>query len=134
MNQLIVYLICVITFILIDAPYLYLNANLYKTKTNKISGKDYTKRYYSAVIVYLALALGIIVLALPRMNINANTTLQSRINNSIIYGGVFGLASYATFDFTMHFMFDAWDLNVSIMDSLWGGVLCSIVTFIISYL
>lgn len=134
MNQFIVYLICIITFMLVDAPYLYLNANLYKKKTTKISGKDYTKRYYSAVIVYLALALGITILALPRLNINANTTLQSRINNSILYGGVFGLSTYATFDFTMHFMFDGWDLGVSIMDSLWGGILCSIVTFIISYL
>ena len=134
MNQILVYLICIVTFMLIDAPYLYINADLYKKITNSISGKDYTKRYYSAVLVYVALALGIIVLVLPRLNINANTTLQSRINNSILYGGIFGLASYATFDFTMHFMFDKWNLSVSIMDSLWGGILCSIVTFIISYL
>ena len=82
----------------------------------------------------MALALGIVVLALPRMNINANTSIKNRIINAILYGGIFGLASYATFDFTMHFMFDGWDLSVSIMDSLWGGILCSIVTFIISYL
>ena len=134
MNQILVYLICIVTFMLIDEPYLYINADLYKKITNSISGKDYTKRYYSAVLVYVALALGIIVLVLPRLNINANTTLQSRINNSILYGGIFGLASYATFDFTMHFMFDKWNLSVSIMDSLWGGILCALVTFIISYL
>ena len=134
MNPILVYIICFIAFISVDAPYLYLNANLYKNKTKAISGKDYTKRYYSAVLVYLALALGIVFLSLPRMNINANTSLQTRISNSILYGGIFGLTSYATFDFTMHFMFDAWDLSVSIMDSLWGGILCSIVTFIISYL
>ena len=134
MNQILVYIICIIIFICIDAPYLYLNADLYKKKTNAISGKNYTKRYYSAVLVYMALALGIVVLALPRMNINANTSIKNRITNAILYGGIFGLASYATFDFTMHFMFDGWDLSVSIMDSLWGGILCSIVTFIISYL
>ena len=134
MNQILVYIICIIIFICIDAPYLYLNADLYKKKTNAISGKNYTKRYYSAVLVYMALALGIVVLALPRMNINANTSIKNRIINAILYGGIFGLASYATFDFTMHFMFDGWDLSVSIMDSLWGGILCSIVTFIISYL
>jgi uncharacterized membrane protein len=134
MNQILVYIICIIIFICIDAPYLYLNANLYKKKTHAISGKDYTKRYYSAVLVYMALALGIVVLSLPRMNINANTSIKNRIINAILYGGIFGLASYATFDFTMHFMFDGWDLSVSIMDSLWGGILCSIVTFIISYL
>ena len=96
--------------------------------------QDHFGPKYSAVVVYVALALGIIVLALPRMNINANTTLQSRINNSLLYGGIFGLTAYATFDFTMHFMFDKWNLSVSIMDSLWGGILCALVTFIISYL
>ena len=134
MNQIFVYLLCVIIFMIVDAPYLYLNFNLYKKRTLSISGKEYTKRYYSAVIVYLALALGITVLVLPRMDISSNISLQSRIKNALYYGGVFGVASYATFDFTMHFMFDGWDLGVSIMDSIWGGVLCSIVSFIISYL
>jgi len=119
---------------MIDAPYLYINADLYKNKTKSISGKSYTNRYYSAVIVYLALALGVIFLVLPRMNINSDTKLQNRIQNAVIYGGIFGLASYATFDFTMHFMFEGWTLDVSIMDSVWGGILCSIVAFIVSYL
>ena len=118
----------------VDAPYLYLNYNLYKKRTLAISGKDYTKRYYSAVVVYWALALGILVLVLPRMSISSNTSLTSRVKNALYYGGVFGLASYATFDFTMHFMFDGWSLGVSIMDSIWGAILCSIVSFIISYL
>lgn len=136
MNQLLLYLSCVVIFMIVDAPYLYTNAELYKKRTLAISGKSYTKRYYSAVIVYLALALGVIFLVLPRMdtNGNKNISLQSRIQNALLYGGVFGLASYATFDFTMHFMFEGWDLYVSILDSIWGAILCSIVALIISYL
>ena len=134
MNQILVYLICTITFMAVDAPYLYLNYNLYKKRTLSISGKEYTKRYYSAVIVYLALALGLLFLVLPRMNVDKNTSILDRATNAIIYGGIFGLASYATFDFTVHFMFEGWDIWVSIMDSVWGGILCSIVAFIISYL
>ena len=134
MHPILIYLICIITFMIADAPYLFLNYNLYKKKTNSISGKDYTKRYYSAVVVYLALALGIYVLVLPRIRSSNSASWKDRLQDSIMYGGAFGLASYATFDFTMHFMFEKWDLGVSIMDSLWGGVLCSIVTFIISYL
>ena len=134
MNQLLIYFITIITFIIVDAPYLYTNADLYKNRTLAISGKDYTKRYYSAVVVYLALALGIYVLVLPRIRSSSSVSWKDRLQDSIMYGGAFGLASYATFDFTMHFMFEKWDLGVSIMDSVWGGVLCSIVTFIISYL
>ena len=124
------YLVCVVMFMLVDAPYLYTNAKMYEKKTIAISGKSFTKRYYSAVIVYLALALGIVFLALPRMRKNS---LKNRATDAILYGGVFGLASYATFDFTMHFMFEDWDLGVSIMDSVWGGILCSIVAFVVSY-
>ena len=58
MNQLLIYFITIITFIIVDAPYLYTNADLYKNRTLAISGKDYTKRYYSAVVVYLALQSG----------------------------------------------------------------------------
>jgi uncharacterized membrane protein len=134
MHPVLIYLICIITFMIADAPYLFLNYNLYKKKTNSISGKGYTKRYYSAVLVYLALALGVTVLVLPLMNITSNMSIQNRIKNAVIYGGVFGLASYGTFDFTMHFMFEGWTLGVSIMDSIWGAILCSIVAFVISYL
>ena len=134
MNQLLIYFITIITFIIVDAPYLYTNADLYKNRTLAISGKGYTNRYYSAVVVYLALALGIYVLVLPRIRSSSSVSWKDRLQDSIMYGGAFGLASYATFDFTMHFMFEKWDLGVSIMDSVWGGVLCSIVAFIISYL
>jgi len=124
------YITCIVLFMLVDAPYLYLNSKMYEKKTIAISGKTYTKRYYSALIVYLALALGIVFLALPRIRKNS---LKNRATDAILYGGVFGLASYATFDFTMHFMFEDWDLGVSIMDSVWGGILCSIVAFVSSY-
>ena len=126
------YLASIVLFMLVDAPYLYLNSKMYEKKTIAISGKTFTKRYYSAVIVYLALALGIVFLALPRMR--KDSSIKNRVQDAILYGGIFGLTSYATFDFTMHFMFENWDLGVSIMDSVWGGVLCSIVAFVVSYI
>ncbi len=126
------YLLCVIILGLIDFPYLYVNRNLYIQKTKAISGRELTSRYYSAGIVYLALALGIVVLVLPRVRINEG--INAIIQDSILYGGVFGIATYATFDFTAHFMFKDWDLMVSIMDTLWGAVLCSITTICIALL
>ena len=126
------YFTIILAFIIIDAPYLYLNNQLYRNKVKAISGEPkFTTRYYSALIAYLALALGILVLVLPRIRTDKTSNM---LMDSIIYGGIFGLVSYATFDFTMHFMFAGWDLGVSIMDTLWGGVLCTLVAFIISYL
>jgi uncharacterized membrane protein len=117
---------------MVDAPYLYLNLNLFKKKTMAISGKPYpNNRLYSALLVYIAIALGIVVFVLPK--IDTSKTLSIRMRDSLMYGGLFGLVSYSIFDFTNHFMFEGWDIYVAMMDAIWGGVLCSIVSFIISY-
>ena len=126
------FLLTMILSIMVDLPYLYLNNNLFKKKTLAISGKPYpNNRMYSAVLVYIAIALGLIVFVLPK--IDTSKTLSIRIKDSFLYGGLFGLVSYSIFDFTNHFMFEGWDIYVSVMDAIWGGLLCAIVSFIISY-
>jgi uncharacterized membrane protein len=120
----------IILLSVVDAPYLYLNSGLYRNKVKQIScGKTLTNRYYSALMVYIALAIGIVFLVLPRITADDN---MGKLRESIIYGGIFGFATYATFDFTMHFMFEGWDIMVSVMDTLWGCVLCSSVSFILA--
>ena len=121
----------ILTFI-VDIPYLYVNYNFFKKNTMDISGKPYpNNRMYSAVLVYIAIALGLIVFVVPK--IDTSKTLSIRIEDSFIYGGLFGLVSYSIFDFTNHVMFEGWDIYVSVMDAIWGGLLCAIVSFIISY-
>ncbi len=121
----------ILTFI-VDIPYLYVNYNFFKKKTMEISGKPYpNNRMYSVVLVYIAIALGLIVFVVPK--IDTSKTLSIRIEDSLLYGGLFGVVSYSIFDFTNHFMFEGWDIYVSIMDAIWGGLLCAIVSFIISY-
>ena len=120
-----------ILYILLDAPYLYLTANLYSSIVKNISGKSLTKRYYSGAIVYIALAIGVITLVIPNVRTNS---LMNIVKDSIMYGGIFGLVAYATFDFTNHFMFEGWPLSVSIMDTVWGTVLSTLVTIIYCYL
>jgi len=130
-TQLIKVFLCIILLIIVDAPYLYLNLELFNKIIKEISGKGFPKnRIYSAIIVYIAISVGIIVFVLPNIDKSTNKT---RLRDSIIYGGVFGLVSYSIFDFTSHFMFEKWNIYVSLMDSLWGAILCSIVSFIISF-
>ena len=126
------FILCFLLVIAVDIPYLYLNADFYKKKTLQISGKSFPdNRLYSAVIVYIAIAIGIIIFVLPR--IDTSKSDMTRFHSALFYGGIFGTVSYAIFDFTNHFMFEKWDIYVSIMDSIWGGILCALVSFIISY-
>ena len=125
-------ILCIVLVFVIDIPYLYLNADFFKKKTLQISGKGYPdNRLYSALLVYIAIGVGIIVFVLP--NIETKKTDIERLRSSLVYGGLFGIVSYSIFDFTNHFMFEKWDIFVSLMDAIWGGILCAMVSFIISY-
>jgi uncharacterized membrane protein len=125
------FIICVVLFAICDSPYLYLNKSLFQEKIREISGRGMTTRYYSGLIVYLALSIGLTIFVLPLIRKDNNENI---IYDSILYGGLFGLSVYATFDFTIHIMFSDWNLQVAIMDTLWGGILCSLVSIIISFI
>lgn len=115
---------------LLDAPYLYLNKDLYLAATKAISGgRGYTSRYYSAVLVYIGLAIGIAVLAVPNIRTSSWNFL---VLDSLKWGGILGLAAYATFDFTAHFMFNDWTLQFAIQDTIWGTILCSLAAGIVA--
>ena len=45
---------------------------------------------------------------------------------------VLGATSYAIYDFTNYALFDNYPLNVGLMDTLWGGVLYSLVFLVFS--
>jgi uncharacterized membrane protein len=115
----------------IDGPYLYLNKDLYAARTKAISGRGYTNRYYSVLLVYICLALGIVFVSVPNIR---TTSIHTLILDSLRWGGLLGLASYGTIDFTMHFMFEGWDLGVAVMDTIWGTILCSLVAGIVAWL
>jgi len=115
---------------LLDAPYLYLNKDLYLSATKAISGgRGFSNRYYSAILVYIALAIGITVLAVPNIR---TSSWNSLVLDSLKWGGILGLAAYATFDFTAHFMFDDWTLRLAVQDTIWGTILCSLVAGLVA--
>jgi len=125
-------LLSIVLLPIIDAPYLYLNKDLYLAATKSISGgRGFTSRYYSAVLVYIALALGIAFLAVPNIS---TSSWQALALDALKWGGIFGIAAYATFDFTAHFMFDGWTFQIAVMDTIWGGILCSLVAGVVAWL
>jgi len=116
---------------LLDAPYLYLNKDKYQSVNKAISGRGFTTRYYSALLVYIALGIGVAILAIPNIRTSSWETL---VLDSLKWGGVVGLVSYATFDFTIHFMFQDWKLQLAIMDTIWGSILCALTSGIVALL
>jgi len=61
-----------------------------------------------------------------------STNWNTLLLDAMKWGGILGLVAYATFDFTMHFMFDDWTLQIAVQDTVWGGVLCSLAAGIVA--
>lgn len=53
--------------------------------------------------------------------------IYSKDGANITDAFVLGATSYAIFDFTNYVLFDKYPLDVGLMDTLWGGVLYSLV-------
>ncbi len=76
--------------------------------------------YYAAALVYAALLIGIFVFVLP--------SSHSKVD-ILIKGALFGLIVYGVYDFTNLAIIKNWPLQISIIDMMWGGCLCSATSF-----
>jgi uncharacterized membrane protein len=97
-------------FVVCDAPWLYATSGAAEKMIVKIQGgAPLAVRWTGVPVVYLA--LGYLVL-------QAASTAQAFM---------IGLCTYAVYDFTNYTTLANYDLKFAIADSLWGGVLFSIV-------
>lgn len=75
----------------------------------------------SALLVYLAIVLGIIFFVVPKANGNALAGLM--------WGAAFGAITYGIYDFTNYAVLATWPLKITIIDFFWGITLCAVTSF-----
>jgi uncharacterized membrane protein len=127
------FFISIIALIVID--YLWLGIIYYDSNRKIIESVQKTKlkgRLIGGIIVYIALALIIVFWIVPRIQIESKNN-SNLLLTSFIYGGILGGLTYAIFDFTNYTIFTNWDLKTSIVDTIWGTILMTIVSFITAY-
>ena len=102
-----------VLILLVDLPWLLAVQPYTSAMIRTIQkGTDAVFRWEAALVVYLALGY---LATLPK------STLEAFL---------LGLSVYAVYDFTNYATFAKYQLGFGILDSLWGGVLFSIVYFI----
>lgn len=74
--------------------------------------------WWAVVVVYLALIGGLYFFVL--------SARQIPLTALVFQGFIFGLVVYAVYDFTCLSLFKNWPICMSIVDTLWGAVLCSL--------
>jgi uncharacterized membrane protein len=117
-EKIIIQLVSVFLIILaIDFVWLGLIAkNFYFKELGTL--KKQNINWISAILVYVILALGIYVFVLSNFSLS--------FQQSIIFGALFGFVVYSVYDFTNFATLSKYSLKLTIVDILWGTILCGL--------
>ena len=83
----------------------------------RLSGDALAPIPWAAIVVYLAIPLGVVLFALPRVS------RENLLTSSFFWGFMYGVILYAVYDMTNYSLLKGWPLKVSLIDICWGGVL-----------
>jgi uncharacterized membrane protein len=132
LHTLKVYLLVLPLFFLID--YIWLGKIMvvfYKHELGPLArkaGEDLDPLIWAAFLVYIFIPLGIVLFALPHVS------QENWLLSAIGWGFAYGVILYVIYDMTNLSMLAGWSLKLSVVDILWGGVLCAISTSFAAFL
>jgi len=114
-------LISAIVFISIDFVYLYLMKDYFESQIKKVQGSAIKFNLFGAAICYIFLIFGINYFIIkPRKSINEAFLL--------------GLVIYGVYETTNYALLSNWSILTVLLDTLWGGILFALTTFIVNKL
>jgi uncharacterized membrane protein len=119
------FIIILLLLLVIDLPVITtINYDMYKNQFERINNSGFiinNEFYLSCIIAYLLLAFSLFYFVLQRNN-----------NNKLLDAFLLGFVIYGIYNSTNKATINKWGLNESIIDTLWGGVLFTIITFIMT--
>jgi uncharacterized membrane protein len=121
------FFIVLILLAVIDFPWIgIIYAKEYTKVIENVQKQKFVVRYLGGLIVYIAIALIIVGWVIPRLQQKSKVSFL----DCLLYGGLLGGLVYAVFDFTNYALFTDWTLKTSIIDTVWGLVLTTLVSFL----
>jgi uncharacterized membrane protein len=120
------FIISLIVIAVIDIPVIsQVMYPMWKKMIQGIQGKDMILNKKYGLVAYILLAISISIFSIPKIR---DTHL---LQDSFFYGGFLGIIIYGTFDFTNLAIFQNYLLKIGIIDTLWGGLLLSLSSYIV---
>ncbi len=112
-----------VTVIIIDLIWLgYVAKDFY---TNQLSAFSRSLNIHAAFLSYLLIVLGVYFFSFPKAGGNLQAGLK--------WGFMFGIILYGVYDLVNLATLKGWTLKMTIVDMLWGGVICSVATVLMIY-
>lgn len=110
-------IISAILFVAIDSIYLNLMKNYFNHQVIKVQGSSVRFNYIAAIITYIFLIYGLYYFILSK-------------NKSLTDAFILGVVIYGVYEFTNLTILKEWKLKSALIDTLWGGILFSLTTFL----
>jgi uncharacterized membrane protein len=112
-------LVSAIVFVFIDSIYLNLVSNYFSNQIKIIQGSPIKLNFLATLLCYIFLIFGI-----NYFIIKPNRSIQDAF--------LLGLVIYGVFETTNMALFAKWSWLTVIMDTLWGGILFALTTYIVN--
>lgn len=122
MKLIILFFVTIISVFIMDMIWLgFIAKNLYAENIGMLlrkSGEAMTPIWWAAVVVYVCITLGILFFVLPKAHGDYFLALA--------FGALFGVVTYGIYDFTNYSILTNWPWKITIIDFIWGIVLCGL--------
>nr|UZT28794.1 DUF2177 domain containing protein [Nucleocytoviricota sp.]UZT29070.1 DUF2177 domain containing protein [Nucleocytoviricota sp.] len=109
----------IIGIIMAILDYIYLNSisSFFKKAIYKIQKSPLVFKYVPAILCYFFLILSLFYFIISK-------------NGNLLDAFILGVCIYGVFELTNYATISKWPLKLVIIDTLWGGILFSLTTFI----
>jgi uncharacterized membrane protein len=112
-------LVSAIVFITIDFIYLNVIKNYFYKQVKSVQGSELKINFLGAALCYIFLIIGINYFII-------------KPNKSVTDAFLLGLIIYGVYETTNYALLKNWSIITVIMDTLWGGILFAITTYIVN--
>jgi len=122
MKLILLFLVTVMSVFVMDMIWLGIIAkNIYAQNIGLLlrkSGEAMAPVWWAAGVVYVCIAIGILFFVLPKA--------QGDYLLAITGGAMLGVVTYGIYDFTNYSILTGWTLKITLIDFVWGIVLCGL--------
>lgn len=106
-----------VVMLLLDTCYLYLNRTMFARLFRSIQGHDMQVKMMSVVLCYILLIFGLYYFIVSRQR-------------PVFDAFLFGLVIYGVYETTNYATFNKWTPWMLLLDTVWGGTLLALTTWI----
>uniref|UniRef100_A0A6C0CTK0 DUF2177 family protein n=1 Tax=viral metagenome TaxID=1070528 RepID=A0A6C0CTK0_9ZZZZ len=108
----------IFVLVFFDLIYFYFMKDMLSKQIIEIQGSPLVMDYFAAGLCYIALAFGLYYFVL-------------REKKSLLDAFLLGIVIYAVYETTTKASLKKWSYKIVVLDTLWGGILFTLTTFVV---